>query len=273
MALSVVCPAKVNVFLSIGGPDATGYHPLRSVFQTVSLADELHLEVGQEDAFVCDCDEVPIENTVTKAWRLSREYNDIPRLRVTLKKRIPARSGLGGGSSDAAGFLRGLTHLLKGRFTQDEAREVATAVGADVPFFLIGGTARATGYGEVLTPLPDGDPCHLLIVMPQASSVSTPEAYAALDRVPRPFLDFPDTVWSQHNDFELVAPAACLEAIEWMRRRGSQLCGLTGSGAAVFGVFDSNADAHDAAGAWSCEMLGSFWVCHTLNRKESLWMS
>ena len=235
--LRVRCPAKINTFLSVGPPDAIGYHPVRTVFQAVDLCDELLLENADDDAFVCDWPLIPADNTVTKAWRLAREYVGLPRLRVTLNKRIPAESGLGGGSSDAAGLLRGLVRLTKGRFLPENAAEVARAVGSDVPFFLVGGSAKGEGYGDILTSLPDGPTRHFVIVRPEVG-VSTPSAYRALDARARAWREFPtDPTSEMFNDFEPVAPPECRQAASDLKDVGAMNTLLCGSGSAVFGLF------------------------------------
>ena len=99
----VRCPAKVNLFLSVGGRDESGLHSLRTIYQAVGVYDELLVEEAGEESFECDWPQLPSDNTVTKALRLLRELVPLPPLRISLTKRIPAEAGLGGGSSDAAG--------------------------------------------------------------------------------------------------------------------------------------------------------------------------
>lgn len=268
-AIRVRCPAKINTFLSVGPPDATGYHPLRSVFEAVSLFDELDVrETVGVDAFACEDPGVPAENTVTRALRLAREFAEFPRLTITLTKRIPIQSGLGGGSSDSAGLLRVLGSLYASRFTARDLHEIARAVGADVPYFLVGGTARAEGYGEKLTPLDDIAPRTLVIARPQ-EGVSTPEAFRLLDAGPRPWLPFPDAQGPIYNDFLAVAPRACRDLVATFRQAGANDASLCGSGSAVFGVFT------DGEGAERGERVAlafgaAVWVANTLTRAESL---
>ncbi len=266
------CPAKVNLFLAVGPPDPSGYHPIRTVFQAVALFDDLEATLAEADSFSCDSSDVPAENTVTRAWRLAAEYVGLPKLAVKLTKRIPAQSGLGGGSSDAAGLLRVLVRATRGRFTSENAAEVAQAVGADVPFFLVGGRARAEGYGERLTPIADAEPRPLLVVMPDAC-VSTGEAYAALDAQPYPWRPFVDDPWQLYNDFERVAPCVCGDLAERLHVHGASAAGLTGSGAAVFGVFEDEESARSAAVRLAGEGFERSWPVWTLSREESLWTS
>jgi 4-diphosphocytidyl-2-C-methyl-D-erythritol kinase len=270
MTKKTVCPAKINSFLTVGPPDAGGLHPIRTVFRAVSLADELSIAPADRDEFVCFGEGVPEDNTVTKAWRLAKEHFRIPPLRVTLVKRIPSQSGLGGGSSDAAALLRLLAIVSEGLLDQEALFEVAAVVGADVPFFLLGGSALGEGYGERLSPLPDEPRKWILIAQPPVS-VPTAQAYRDLDVHDRGFLDFPQDLWSGHNDFLLVAPDESRQAIGRLKELGAHAAGLSGSGSAVYGVFDTEELANRAAAG----PIGrcATWLCHTLTRDESLWTS
>ena len=267
--MHVRCPAKVNTFLSVGPRDTRGYHPVRTVLQAVGLFDELELTVANRDEIVCDWAGLPLENTMTKALRFLRELAQLPPLRIVLTKRIPSQAGLGGGSSNAAGVIRAARAMLPEQVNERFAFEVATAVGADVPFFLVGGRAKATGYGEVVEPLPDLSAQWLVIVKP-ADSVSTKEAYAALDAAPREWRGFEEVYY---NDFERVSPCACGEIAERLRVFGATDSLLCGAGSAVFGVFDSQERAECARDKARDERLGQAWAVRTLTREESLWTS
>ncbi|HLO99583.1 MAG TPA: 4-(cytidine 5'-diphospho)-2-C-methyl-D-erythritol kinase, partial [Fimbriimonas sp.] len=100
--MTILCPAKLNLFLSVGPLDHRGYHPIRTIFQAISLYDELEIERSDKIEFSCDDPSVPEDNTVIKAIRLMQEIADFPPVKVKLTKRIPSQAGLGGGSSDAA---------------------------------------------------------------------------------------------------------------------------------------------------------------------------
>lgn len=265
----VKCPAKVNLFLSVGPRDERGYHPIRSVFQAVSLFDTLTLERAERNEFRCDWPGMPEDNTVAKAMRLLSELVRLPPLRVTLKKRIPVQSGLGGGSSDAAGFLRGALRFASCRPSEPELRDVALAVGADVPFFLVGGRARAEGYGEILTPLDDGPEQWMLIVRPDVGC-PTAEAYRKLDA-----LDYPWKGWEEadalYNDFERVMPEECRRMKQRLLELGASGALLAGSGSAVLGLFETRNDAIRATLSFeSGTNPPSCWVVRTLRREESL---
>ena len=262
----VRCPAKVNLFLAVGPRDASGYHPLRTVFQAVGLFDELRVERTREDSFRCDDPSVPADNTVVRAWRLLREILTVPPLAVELAKSIPAQSGLGGGSSDAAGLMRAVAALTGGGPSPSEFLSVARAVGADVPFFLVGGRARGTGYGDSVEPLPDPEPEWFVIVRPNVGC-STPAMFAALDRLRYTFRDLSEGEIA--NDFERVAPTECLDLIKRLRECGANAAGLTGSGSAVFGLFGSEPEARTGLARLG-SVEGATWIVPGLTRAQSL---
>ncbi len=271
MNLRVLCPAKINTFLAVGPKDHIGYHPLRTIFQAISIFDELELSPSSDATMriTSNWPELPPSNTLTKVLSLVREYVEVPPLHIHLTKRIPSESGLGGGSSDAAGLLRGIQALLGNPIHDSLLRDIALSVGADVPFFLVGGRAQGEGYGEKLTPLPDR-PTQWLVVARPFEGCSTQQAYAQLDAKPYPWREFPEQE-ELYNDFERVAPCGSLDLIERLHILGATGALMTGSGSAVFGVF-----ASEEAASLACERLGeegsaSFLaVAKTLDRKESL---
>lgn len=267
---SIQCPAKINTFLSVGPPDSTGYHPLRTVFQAVSVFDRLFIEPAERDHVDCLGMELPATNTLTRSLAFVRELVPVPPLAIKLIKGIPAESGMGGGSSDAAGLLRLLAKLVPGGLPEYFCREVAAAVGSDAPFFLVGGRTVGEGYGEKLTPLPDLPRRELVVVKPKEGR-ATAQAYAELDAQPREWLELdPDAFY---NDFERVAGCASHEATERLLAHGATAAQLTGSGSAVFGVFADAATADAAAQGLRAEGVGAVYRCHTLTREESLWTS
>lgn len=272
--LRIYCPAKVNLFLAVGPRDARGYHPLRTIFQAVDLCDVLEVSFGGQgfqrvppriDVVGC---ELPTENTLAKTLRLSREIFAMQPTQTRLEKHIPMQSGLGGGSSDAAGLLRALqaaNHQLPA--ANGELESVASAVGADVSFFLTGGRARGEGYGERITPLPDAGQEWYVLAKPPIGC-STSEMYAKLDQLPREWRDWPDRD-VLYNDFERVAPPECLELIELMRNLGARDSALSGSGSSVFGRFSSRNRADQAKGLLLSMSL-EVWSAKSLTRSESL---
>lgn len=266
---TVRCPAKVNLFLAVGPPHRNGYHPLRTVFQAVGLFDTLEVTLSSGDhEVVFENADVPAENTLTKTLRYVDEIAAVPRLRIVVRKEIPMESGLGGGSSDAAGLLRLVKRLVKGDIPEGELASIATTVGADVPFFLVGGRARAEGYGERLTPLEDAPTEWLVIVRPEVGC-PTGAAYRALDALSYPWREFPagDELY---NDFERVAPCESLDLMDRLRVHGARDAALSGSGSAVFGRFQDEALAQRAGAQLRSEGFGALWVAPTLRRSESL---
>ena len=239
MLAKFLCPAKINTFLSVGPPDATGYHPIRTEFQAISIGDEMLIEPGEPEVRFVGAD-VPTENTVAKAIRLLSELVPLPAIRITVEKRIPMASGLGGGSADAGGLLRWVRSQFPG-VPIAEFAAIAASIGADVPYFLFGGRAFAEGYGEKLKPLPSLPKRWLVVAKPDANC-HTAEMYRALDAKPREF-----RAWTEgeiYNDFERVAPCQSLDLIERLLALGSKAAGLSGSGSAVFGFFGSEAEAN-----------------------------
>ena len=266
MNFKIRCPAKVNLFLAVGPKDSLGYHPLRTIFQTVDLCDTLDISTNaQYTEIVCEWADLPHENTLTKTFRLLQEVVKLPPLRIGLTKRIPAESGLGGGSSDAAGLIKAAMRLAP-NIPKAELLSIASAVGADVPFFLVGGRAKAEGYGEKLTPLPDGSSEWLTIVRPEVGC-GTAESYEKLDELRYAWREFPagDELY---NDFERVAPSECTHLIERLQVYGARDSGLTGSGSAVFGRFTSEESAQFAKAAIRGEGYAHCWAVRTLDRAE-----
>ncbi len=269
MKVVMQCPAKVNLFLAVGPKDVRGYHPLRTIFQAVSLFDVLTIERSNRNEFICRWPDMPENNTVTKAMRMLSEIAAMPPLKVTLEKHIPDQSGLGGGSSDAAGFLRCVMKFLPARPSDSDLRDIALAVGADVPFFLVGGRARAEGYGEILTPMDDEPEQWMLIVRPPVDCPTGP-AYSKLDKI-----DYEWRSWNDsdglYNDFERVMPEECLQTKLELLRLGASQALLTGSGSAVLGLFGSEDEAIRAQTALQkCTNQKRCWIVRSITRHESL---
>lgn len=184
VSLSEKAYAKVNLFLEITKKRTDGYHEIRTVFQTISLADELMLEKTEEGITIsCPDSDVPCDenNLIYKAVKIIKEISEYNKgINIILKKNIPVFAGLGGGSSDGAATIRGLNKLLKLNLTCSEMSLAAASLGSDVPFFLEGGTVLAEGRGEKLvTCLPTPD-LWVVVIKPDIS-VSTGWAYKQWD--------------------------------------------------------------------------------------------
>lgn len=269
--------AKVNLSLKVLGRRPDGYHELRTVFQTVGLHDRIAfeftparrgLDITLEDALA-----IP-DNLVLRAARLFCQRQGVRgRLRMRLEKRIPMGAGLGGGSSNAAVVLLALGPLTGRCAPLEGLREMAAELGSDVPFFLFGGTALGLGRGEELYPLPEAPRYRVLIVAPPVH-VSTAEAYRALGRAEltspvdfRKLSIFQSFVWraeylsGAENDFESAVFGLHPELGRWKRkleRLGAHAARLSGSGAALFGVFPDRAKLQGALPQFSTEPLKVF---------------
>lgn len=268
------CPAKVNLFLSVGPPDESGYHPVETILQTVGIFDTLHASPSPSGQHIVEFSDpqIPEQNTVTRALDLLQGSGiHMPPLRVVIQKRIPQKSGLGGGSSNAAAILRIAKDLAQTDLPQTKLDELAAKVGVDVPFFLHGGQARGTRYGEVVQDLPDPEPFMLVIAKPEIGSDTT-ATYAKLDALNLQLRSPADESDFGHNDFERVAPCESLELIERLLALGASKAALTGSGSAVYGIFDQRDSEADAAAAKLREEGLEFAVAvPTVPRKDSLW--
>ena len=250
--------AKVNYALEVHGLRDDGYHEIRTVMQSVSLADEVEIERAEEGfglRIEPRCADVgPLEdNTVRKAWIALREVsgNELA-VRIGLHKRIPSGAGLGGGSADAAATLYGLNELFDLRLDAEALRDLGRRIGADVPFCLLGGTALAEGVGDVLTPLPAPPAHHLVLVKPERGA-QTSEIYRAYDARPRggvasvgPVVaalrsgDLPALAAAVGNDLEAVTGELVPEVRayrEELSRRGALGAAMSGTGTAVYGIF------------------------------------
>jgi len=281
--------AKINWTLHVLNRRADGYHDLRTIFQTITLHDKLSFAHAADDQIQLECNSpfVPIDerNLVMRAARTLQQNYGVKRgALVSLDKRIPAMGGLGGGSSNAAVALLGFARLWNLSLTLDELMRIGAEIGADVPFFFVGGTALGTGLGTEVSSLQDVENKHLLIVKPQ-SVVSTAAAYKALDersltkrkrdtilfdsRANDFFTDsLPEALY---NDFEPVVFRLEPE-IERLRdsliKAGARNALLSGSGACVFGVFEDEAAQQRAASQLESEADWQVFKCATLAREE-----
>jgi 4-diphosphocytidyl-2-C-methyl-D-erythritol kinase len=282
--------AKINLRLDILGKRADGFHELRTIFQTISLQDELRLWTSRQPAIslkILGNESLlrePVEkNLVYRAVdALRRELKIRGGVEIELKKKIPAGRGLGGGSSDAAAALLGYLRLTGKKIRQARLLEIAGSLGADVPFFLLGGRALGANKGDEIYPLPDIPKLHVLVVSPKDIHVPTPDAYRWLKAKPlrltksaanSKLFEFCALCWSAHgsglsNDFErpVFRRHPRLDQIKRaLLRRGAAEASLAGSGSAVFGVFPSPAMARRAAVGFPHDQT---FVCETVSRER-----
>ena len=251
--VSVRAYAKINLGLRVLYKRPDNYHEIRTVFQTVSLADRLTIRYNRASATNIALEgNVEIEdNLVTRAARLVLdELRLTARVQFTLEKRIPMGAGLGGGSSDAAAVLLALPVLAGGAIPVARLSSLAASLGSDVPFFLWGGAALGLGRGEELYPLPDLPRLAGVIVAP-GIHVSTPEAYRDLSQRLSP-ADLPDKL-SQFqecarnplsapavNDFEppvFERHPVLFQLKNRLSRLGAKPALMSGSGSSIFGLF------------------------------------
>ena len=272
--------AKVNLTLSVGEKRPDGYHEVETVMTGVGLHDTvtLYRNAGPWDKLECDppVTERAGDNLCMKALRVFFEEFGPKKDFVTirLEKTIPTQAGLGGGSSDAAAVLRALRTLYAPQMIDGQLEEMAARLGSDVPFFIRGGTALATGRGEKLAALPDMPPCWLVIVKPEESH-STVAMYAAIDGAPQRVSgdshavlegldsgDLAKIAAGLSNDFQQVLPegSAVPAIVEALRQRGALNAQMTGSGSAVFGIFACQAGAEAAAEALKATYPRTFCV-------------
>ena len=250
-------PAKLNFSLEVRPPDRTGYHPLRSLSQTIDRFDLLTVSTGDDEVLTVSDGSLPDgeDNLVWRAVRALVGRPDRPRLAMHLDKSIPAAAGLGGGSSDAAAALRAAA-LVFGR-SEDEVRHTAPQVGADVPFFLDGGTRWMEGYGEILIEVEPLDGFSVAVAVPHLE-ISTPEAFRAWDELEGPTGDviaaraLPPSL--RHLDLrnDLTPAAIHLEPElgDWavdLADRWERPVAMTGSGSAHFAFFADRDEAEAAA--------------------------
>lgn len=249
-------PAKINLSLDITGKRQDGYHTLRSVFQAVGIYDRLTLQRTEPDkplTLVCNDPDVPCDarNLVWKA--AAALLGDSPcGAVITLEKHIPSQAGMGGGSSDCAAALLGIRKLFALPVSDAELLAIAVKLGADVPFFLHGGTVLCEGIGEIMTPLPDL-PVREIIMAKGREGVSTPEGYRRIDaletqppssteQVLAHLQDDADTLFSVcGNWFDAVTDLPEVQQIRAIMQAHGIRPVLSGSGAAVFGGCGSQA--------------------------------
>ena len=178
--------AKLNLTLDVLGKRADGYHDLKSVMQTISVRDDIEIDVGTGEPWrlLCDKEGIPTDDS-NLAWKAAKVFFDAVKkdpggLEIRIVKRIPSGAGMGGGSADAAAVLRALNRHYDHPFSVGALAELGAQVGSDVPFCVICGTAMVEGRGEKLRKLPDMPDCVFVICKPEFS-ISTPELFRKID--------------------------------------------------------------------------------------------
>lgn len=269
-SVTVLAPAKLNLALDVVGTLPNGYHDLDMVIQAIDLQERLvlrrspYLNLRMPGSFV----PVNNKNTAIKAALAFFDYTGLlAGVDITIHKAVPVRAGMAGGSADAAGVLVGMNELYGAKLSMSELCAIGATIGADVPFALMGGTCRVRGVGDLLKPLPPCPDCRFVVVMPSIG-VSTPEAFQRYDQMGSPV--HPDCERQEAavraGDLAAICAAAgnalehCSGAQETpaicakLNEHGALTSQMTGSGAAVFGVFDGE----DAARAAVQALQGSY---------------
>lgn len=264
LAVTIRAHAKINLDLRVLGTRPDGFHELRTVFQAIALHDTMNC-VPRQGPFAIECTAagVPLDrsNLIWRAaealWRALRRDGPVRDVMIRLEKRIPLQAGLGGGSADAAAALMALARAWRVPVRPTQLTDVAATLGADVPFFLSGGTALGLGRGDEIYPLADL-PRHWVVLLLPGFGVTTSDAYGWYDgerelargpsvreaqHVPGPW---PSRAAQMINDLEAPIARHHPEIDQMkaaLRRAGAIAAAMSGSGSAVFGLFQKQRDA------------------------------
>lgn len=271
--------AKVNLYLDVASKREDGFHDIKTVMHTVSLFDEITVSVKPSSKLsfrlvIDNKDEAPSYlptddgNIAVKAARAFYEaYDATAEVLIRLEKKIPISSGLAGGSADAAAVLRALNRIYKRPFTEKRLAEIGAGVGSDVPFCIVGKTSSCEGRGEILRKL-DSSLCYHFVIANSGEHVSTPVAYSMLDERFNDFKGIAELAEKKYANFLLKLEASndfltdCYNVFEKtifekcpkaagikqsLLLYGARMAMLSGSGASVFGIFDSEEQARAAA--------------------------
>lgn len=258
--------AKINPELRVVGRRPDGYHSIETILQTIDLCDEIRVAPAGDLLFTSSVEPSDESNLVVRAVRAFEACTGVRvRLRIDLRKRIPAAAGLGGGSSDAGVTLMGLDRYFDTRIPGERMQQMLSALGSDVPFFYLGGRALGVGRGDVVFPLPDADRTGtsgwFVLVCPEAR-IETRDAYSWLTQTTESntilgfcahFVSVPESrgpaAGTGRNDFEGPVFGRFPDLVgirDTLISHGARMAGLSGSGAALFGEFETRAAARRA---------------------------
>ncbi len=256
---------KINLTLDVVGRREDGYHLLDTVMQTISVWDELEIQHSRQPGvhLQCNRESLPTDskNTAFRAAKFFLEDRGLQNegVYIFIKKHIPSRSGMGGGSADAAAVLRGLNEMYETKLSAEKLMELGAKVGADVPFCVIGGAARCTGTGAQVEPIVPMPECWLVVCKPP-TGMSTPRAYALLDQYPLSSIQATPRMLeamavgslkrigrSLANRFDETLRMAPVRALKRaMTDAGALGAMMTGSGSSVYGIFETEQRAREA---------------------------
>ena len=256
---------KINLTLDVVGRRKDGYHLLDTVMQTISIWDELEIQHSRQPGvhLQCNKDSLPTDgkNTAFRAAKFFLEDRGLENegVYIFIKKHLPSRSGMGGGSADAAAVLRGLNEMYGTGLSADKLMELGAKVGADVPFCVVGGAARCTGVGADVEPIEPMPQCWLVVCKPSTGR-STPRAYSLLDQYPLSSTQATPRMLEAMaagnlkrigkglaNRFDETIRMAPVRALKRaMMDAGALGSMMTGSGSSVYGIFETEQRAREA---------------------------
>ena len=263
--LTLECRAKINLAIDVLRKREDGYHDVEMILKEIALSDRMTLTLRTDGKIVISSDSAALPlgegNLAYRAARLFFEHlGRTEGVEIHIEKRIPMGAGLGGGSADAAGVLKGLNAIFGNPFDVDALLRLGARLGSDVPFCVLGGCAKATGIGDILTPLPMPPALHCVIAKPEPF-VSTKWVYENLDLSKRPDgLNVSEVAEGiRHGDLSAICQNAAniLETVTipaypivgWIKEAflesGAVLSLMSGSGSAVFGLFTTQQKAKD----------------------------
>lgn len=251
--------AKINLGLNVVSKRPDGYHNLETVFYPVNIKDEICIETITDDIkplYECSLKIKGIniegdlqQNLIVKAYNLiKKRYKNVPSVNVTLTKNIPTQAGMGGGSADCAFTIHMLNEMFDLKMSMHEMQDIAVKLGADCPFFINPTPSFATGIGEILSPIEINLNQYKIAIVKPPVMISTKEAFANITpkqpaKCCRDIVTQPIETWKAElvNDFELSISKTHPEIIEIKNKLyelGAIYASMTGSGSALFGIFD-----------------------------------
>lgn len=264
MKIIVKAAAKINLLLDLTAVLENGYHSIYTVMQSVGIFDEVTVETDDSANIELSCSDktMPVDSKNT-AWKAAEHFLDYidnknTGVKIHIEKKIPSQAGMAGGSADAAAVIKALNILLDAKLTESELYKIGEKVGADVPFCISGGTKLCLNKGEVMASLPDLPDCYIVVAKPN-QGVSTKEAYANFDSAE--WIRHPDNEGflfaATQNDLDKMCSKAAnvfeqvvevsdrVKIKATMRNHNAKLAMMTGSGAAVFGLFEDKNEADE----------------------------
>lgn len=256
-------PAKINLALDVINKRPDGYHNLCMIMQTITLYDEIDIEIADKISIDSNKNDIPLNNK-NLAWKAAEAFFEYTKInggcKIYIKKVIPDGAGLGGGSSDAAEVILALNKLYNANLTYEEMQKIAVKIGADVPFFIVKGCCLAEGTGEILTPVENNCDVNVLIYKPDFS-ISTKWVYENLNLKNKKTYNLKENLYllkEGKTDFFRTKMFNVLEGVSiqkyseiegiktTLKNLGADGAMMTGSGSAVFGIFTDEIKAKSA---------------------------